>query len=99
MNPQEQRALDLLVDRATEGLSPRRSAELEGLLASYPELNPEPFELAAAAIELAYTLPEEPMPARLARRMARRVRGMSRLRRSVCEGKSRPAQRGSLLAE
>ncbi len=97
--PSEPRALDLLVDRATEGLSPRREAELESHLASHPELDPEPFELAAAAIELACTVPEEPMPARLSRRLARRARGMTRLRRAVLEEERRPPFGGSLWAD
>ena len=73
MTRRRQRAVDLLVDHTTEGLTPELEAELAGLLALFPDLDPEPFELAAAAIELACGAPTEPMPADLCRRLRRRV--------------------------
>ena len=50
---------ELLVDRATEGLDSSREMELNRLLPEYPDLDPESFELAAAAIELACFEAEE----------------------------------------
>ncbi len=59
----EERALDLLVARATEGLDTTTERELEALLAKIPELDEEPsFELAAASIDLAYTVQQQPLP-------------------------------------
>ena len=49
----EERLLDLLADRATEGLSPSDQAELERLLAEHPEIDDATFDLAAAAIDRA----------------------------------------------
>lgn len=63
--------LDLLVDRALQGLDLAERVELEGLLASFPELDDERFELAAAAADLALFPPDdEPLPAELRRRVA-----------------------------
>ena len=69
-----QRAVDLLVERATEGLAPAREAELGELLASQPDLDPESFELAAAAIDLACTVIDEPVPEGLSLRLAVQAR-------------------------
>ncbi|MEM7586885.1 MAG: anti-sigma factor, partial [Acidobacteriota bacterium] len=68
----EERALDLLVARATEGLAAAEVRELDGLLAQIPELDEDPsLELAAAAVDLAYTLPhQERMPDALHMRVA-----------------------------
>ena len=73
MPTHEADALELMVDRATEGLSPQRQVELDGLLAARPELDPEAFELAAAAVELAYTTADEPLPAELRQRLSRQA--------------------------
>ena len=67
------RAQDLLVDRVTEGLGPRRERELAELLPRCPDLDPESFELAVAAIELACTAAEEPLPAALRDRLVRQA--------------------------
>jgi hypothetical protein len=75
-----ERALDLLVENATEGLGARRQRELDELLDSLAGtaaeaaagLDKESFELAAAAIELAFT-DAEPMPANLRRRLGRQA--------------------------
>lgn len=69
----EIRAVDLLVARATEGLAPELECDLEGLLASQPELDPESFEFAAAAIELSCTVPDEPLPEDLYQRLSLRA--------------------------
>lgn len=68
------RVQELLVDRATEGLDPERERELENLLPHCPDLDPESFELAAAAIELAYITAEEPLPETLRERLADQAR-------------------------
>lgn len=73
-----ERTLDLLVENATSGIDSRRGRELDELLESHSEAGGEPaldresFELAAAAIELAYTEPE-PMPPALQQRLARQA--------------------------
>jgi hypothetical protein len=75
-----ERALDLLVENATEGLDARRQRELDELLDSLAgtaadaaaDLDKESFELAAAAIELALT-DAEPMPAALRQRLGRQA--------------------------
>ncbi|MEM7350866.1 MAG: anti-sigma factor [Acidobacteriota bacterium] len=61
----EQRVYDLLIDRATVGLGAADGRELDALLERYPEVDAESFELAAAAIDLAYSVPDEPLPAAL----------------------------------
>ncbi len=66
----EERAVELLVDRVTQGLDPEREAEMETLLRDLPDLDSESFEVAAAAVELAYTRVDEPLPERLRRRVA-----------------------------
>jgi hypothetical protein len=70
----ETRALELLADRATEGLGAAEEAELDALLARYPRLDDDSFDLAAAAAALAAeTTPPEPMPAILRRRIERQA--------------------------
>jgi len=64
------KALELLADRATEGLGAAEEAELDALLDRYPELDDDSFDLAAAAAALAAEpAPAEPMPAHLRRRI------------------------------
>lgn len=61
-----QRLEELLADRAVQGLSPSETQELEGLLAKFPDADPDAFEYAAAALDLAlFKTAFEPMPARL----------------------------------
>lgn len=67
------RARELLADRVTEGLGPRRERELDGLLPRCPDLDRESFELAAAAIELACTAAPEPLPTALRDLLARQA--------------------------
>ena len=78
MTAAAERAEELLVDRVTEGLDARRQRELDRLLPRCPDLDPESFELAAAAIELACTAAEEPLPAALRDRLARQARELYR---------------------
>jgi Anti-sigma-K factor rskA len=66
----EDRMIELLADRATGALSPEDARELGELLRTYPELDTDVLDLAAAAVHLAYeTTPLAPMPAHLAARV------------------------------
>ncbi|MEM6793923.1 MAG: hypothetical protein AAF725_08055, partial [Acidobacteriota bacterium] len=69
-----ERATELLVDRATQGLESNQQQELEELLPHAQDLDPESFELAAAAIELAMLRVEEPLPASLRTRLSAQAR-------------------------
>ena len=69
----EELAIELLVERATEGLDSDRRSRLGALLERLPELDDEAFDLAAAAIDLAHTVPDEPLPAALRQRLADRA--------------------------
>lgn len=55
------RADELMLERATQGLSPQQETELEELLARHPELQ-DGYELAAAAVELACLEVDEKLP-------------------------------------
>ncbi|WP_405231567.1 anti-sigma factor domain-containing protein [Lentisalinibacter salinarum] len=72
MNARNEEMLDLLVARATEGLSPEEERELERLLAADGETDPEAIELAAAAATNAFAAGAgygEEMPAGLKDRL------------------------------
>lgn len=69
-----ERLQSLLVDRVTEGLNREHQKELEGLLLAVPEPDAAGFELAAAAIELAY-VEDEPLPQALRQRLEDQQRG------------------------
>ena len=73
MSGREERRRCLLVDRATEGLGAEHQKELEGLLLGVSEGEATAYDLAAAAIELAYTA-EERLPRMLEQRLAARWR-------------------------
>lgn len=85
MTTAAERAQELLIDRVTEGLDPRTERRLDGLLWECPDLDPESFELAAAAIELAYTSAKEPLPAALRDRVARQAADFYRQEQAVPE--------------
>ena len=70
MSVEQAMATELLIDRATVGLPPAQETELASLLERFPELDDDSFELAAAAIDLAHTIPNQPMPAALRQRVA-----------------------------
>ena len=70
MNAGKAAAIELLVDRATEGLDTDQQSRLGSLLERFPELDDDSFELAAAAVDLAYTVPAQPLPAALRERVA-----------------------------
>jgi anti-sigma-K factor RskA len=61
----QDRLLELLADRATQGLSADERRELERLIAENPGINPEVLELTAAALANATAGPVEPVPAGL----------------------------------
>ncbi len=72
MNVRNEELLDLLVVKATEGLSPEEERELERLLAAGEQADPEDMELAAAAATNAFALGGgygEEMPAGLKERL------------------------------
>lgn len=56
-----ERLMDLLAARATEGLAPDETRELEALLLAHPDVDPRTLDLAAAAIDASRTL-DEPIP-------------------------------------
>lgn len=66
--PSIDRLHDLLVRQVTEPLTPAEEAELASLLAKWPHVDPEAFELAAAAIDVALTPADvAPLPPALTR--------------------------------
>ncbi len=65
--------LQLLADRATEGLSSEKQSELDGLLRAHPDIDEFEFELASAALELAFLDDSEEMPAHMKARVAQTV--------------------------
>ncbi len=66
----EDRLLELLVDRATEGLGPSETVELDRLLVEHPEVDEWELEVAAGAIELALgPEPDEALPEALRARI------------------------------
>ena len=64
------RLWELLVDRATQGLSDIETRELDALLRQHPDIDPNCMDLAAAAVDLATVSAAEPMPASLKSRIA-----------------------------
>jgi hypothetical protein len=68
-DPRRARLQELLGTEATQGLSAAEAAELDSLLAAYPDEDPDGLALAAAAVHLALAGPPEEMPAALAERL------------------------------
>ena len=66
-----ERAGELLLWRAVEGLDDDANRELAGLLAKNPDLDDDGFDYAAAACHLALLGPEEPMPGHVRQRLER----------------------------
>jgi len=60
-----ERLEELLAQQATEGLEAAERVELDALLSEHPEADGGAFDLAAAAIELAYLEVDEPLPGEL----------------------------------
>ncbi len=74
MNPASERATELLVDRATEGLDPGAESELRGLGLAAGGFDAEAFELAAAAIDLAHGSQDTELPGGLYQRLSLQAR-------------------------
>ena len=73
----QERLLDLLTTRATEGLSAERSMELEENLHQLTDIGADELDLAAAAADLAYgsvAADDEPMPEHLKQRILEQAR-------------------------
>lgn len=68
-----ERLVELLVQRATEGLSANEQVELNRLLAQGNYSDAEQFEATAAALMLASSLDDEPLPAALKGRLERQA--------------------------
>lgn len=67
--PGRARLEELLGIEATQKLSPAEEAELDTLLAAFPDQDPGDFELAAAAVHLALLGPLEEMPTALTEKL------------------------------
>lgn len=67
--PTRARLEELLGTEATQPLSAAEEAELGALLDAFPDQDPDDFELAAAAVDLALSGPSEPLPAALAEKL------------------------------
>jgi hypothetical protein len=64
--PRDEHILQLMADRATEGLSHRDALELNRYLAQNPDVDGDALEYAAAAVCLAFGAGRgEPLPARV----------------------------------
>jgi hypothetical protein len=64
--PRDEHILQLMADRATEGLSHRDALELNRYLAQNPDVDRDALEYAAAAVCLAFSAGRgEPLPARV----------------------------------
>ena len=73
----QERLLDLLTSRATEGLSEERSRELNESLHELADIGADDLDLAAAAADLAYAsaaADDEPMPEHLKQRILEQAR-------------------------
>ena len=68
MMPQNERLIELMAQRATEGLAERDEREFAQLASDEPGTEIDAFEYAAAAFQLAY-LDVEPMPEEVSRRL------------------------------
>jgi len=78
----EERLLELLADRATEGLDPAAETELEERLRRHPHVDPEEMALVAATMHLWWLDRGEPpeMPEHLRSRLAVQARDHARSR-------------------
>jgi hypothetical protein len=78
VKPSLRRLDELLLARATEGLSGSDAAELERLLAAHPEVDESAYERAAAAVTLAALGLREKLPAALRARLESRTADAAR---------------------
>jgi hypothetical protein len=66
------RLLALLADRATVGISERQTLEVRRLLGDHPDVEPDEFDLTAAAVDLALAEDlTDPLPPHLRERLLR----------------------------
>ena len=94
----DERLMDLLAARATEGLSRNHEEELDRELAGRDDLHAEEFEAAAAAIYLAFEATEggdEAMPDDLKRRILGQEVAADRDGFEACAGGKRTAHAGN----
>lgn len=74
LSPSERERLDLLlIDLATEGLDDQRRRELDQLLERAPDVDPEDYELAAAALDLALSAQQPVQPMALTPELQARI--------------------------
>lgn len=82
---------ELLTLRASGELSARQRTELEGLLREFPERGEADFEVAAAAIDIALHVEDEPLPGHLRKKvLADAQRHFSSEKRAHRSGGRRP---------
>lgn len=97
----QERLLDLLTCRATEGLSEERSRELDESLHEVTDIGADDLDLAAAAADLAYgsaAADDEPMPEHLKQRILEQARSHLASRGSSVTPFRRPqARKAGLL--
>jgi hypothetical protein len=67
------RLLDLLAAEATQGLTEDETRELRGLLRMFPDEDPDSIARAAAAADMAFSDPLEPMPPELVYQIERQA--------------------------
>lgn len=74
----DSRRIDLLVARATVGLSPQEADELDRLLAAEPDFDEDAFEQAVALIDRSFEVDAlEPMPEALEQELLAKARALS----------------------
>ena len=87
--PTRARLQELLGTEATQPLSAAEEAELDALLAAFPDQNPDDFELAAAAVHLALVGAPEALPTAVAEKLHLTAVAMTPAARSAEPGKPR----------
>jgi hypothetical protein len=85
---------ELLFDRATQGLLPVEAGELAGLAAEFPEVDPESFELAAAAVHLTSPAIPVPMPVAIEARIRLQAAKVYKVAGGRAEGLAKKAAEG-----
>jgi hypothetical protein len=90
----DDRLLDLLVKRATEGVSAEEQSEMDRLGRAHREADLESIEQAAAALALA-AVNEEPLPANVRARLERSAEQFVSGRRAQAPRRSGPSSRPS----
>ena len=84
--PQDDHILQLMADRATEGLSRQDASELNDYLAQNPEVDRDALEYAAAAVCLAFGAGRgEALPALVRGRILSGLRGRTHRPGAACQ--------------